>query len=472
MLTRRHFLTHSCSLGIASATVSSSLLQLGLSRTAAAQSAPGYKALVCILLAGGNDSFNMLVPTENGQYAEYRNIRADLSLEQSQLLSLPGTASNGLSYGLHPGMPELEALFRDGDAALIANVGTLLEPYDAQAVENGTARLPLGLFSHSDQINQWQTAVPNGRIGQGWAGRIADIRREANVQNGVSMNISLSGSNVFQSGNEVSEHTISAAGDGGDGINAYDDGSDFGALKKRMVDDLLAVQQQNVFRREYSRRLRAAIDSQAVFVDALQSAPVLATSFSSSNFSQSLRQIARVIAARDTLGVTRQTFFVSVGGWDHHDDVLENQAAMLPAISRGLLEFRDALIELDMLNAGNDVYQLGFRAHTDFERKRIRSRLGRTPHRYGRLRDRWRDIRRLSAAICIEPVGRWPRCIRANYVGGRILRGAGHVVRRERDGVRPHSPQRAILLLAGKRAAADRIPVGVAVGKPNDATMH
>ena len=350
MMTRRHFLTHSCSLGIASATVSSSLLQLGLSRTAAAQSAPGYKALVCILLAGGNDSFNMLVPTDNGQYAQYRNIRADLALEQSQLLRLPGTASNGLSYGLHPGMPELEALFRDGDAALIANVGTLLEPYDAQGVESGTARLPLGLFSHSDQINQWQTAVPDGRIGQGWAGRIADIRREANVQNGVSMNISLSGSNVFQSGNEVSEHTISAAGDGGDGINAYDDGSDFGTLKKRMVDDLLAVQQQNVFRREYSRRLRAAIDSQAVFVDALQSAPVLTTPFSSSNFSQSLRQIARVIAARDTLGATRQTFFVAVGGWDHHDDVLENQAAMLPAISRGLQEFRDALVELDVLN--------------------------------------------------------------------------------------------------------------------------
>ena len=350
MMTRRNFLTHSCSLGIASATVSSSLLQLGLSRAAAAQSAPGYKALVCILLAGGNDSFNMLVPTDNGQFAEYRNIRADLALEQNQLLPLSGTASNGVRYGLHPGMPELEALFRDGDAALIANVGTLLEPYDAQAVENGTAKLPLGLFSHSDQINQWQTAVPDGRIGQGWGGRIADLRREANVQNGVSMNISLSGSNVFQSGNEVSEHTIEATGDGGAGINAYDDGSDFGTLKKRMVDDLLAVQQQNIFRREYSRRLRAAIDARAVFVDALQSAPALATPFSPSNFSQSLRQIARVIGARDALGATRQTFFVSVGGWDHHDDVLDNQAAMLPMISRGLQEFRDALIELGVFD--------------------------------------------------------------------------------------------------------------------------
>ena len=345
MMTRRRFLTHSCSLGIASATVTSTLLQLGLARTAAAQSAPGYKALVCILLAGGNDSYNMLVPADDDQFAEYRGIRADLALEQNSLLVLPGT-TNGRTYGLHPGMPELHALFASGDAAMIANVGTLLEAFDAQAVASGTAKLPLGLFSHSDQINQWQTAVPDARVAQGWGGRIADLMQDVNVQNGVSMNISLSGSNVFQSGNEVSEYSIEASGDGAPGINAYDDGSEYGALKKRMVDDLLAVQQEHIFRREYSRRLRSAIDAQAVFVDALQTSPALTTSFSPGYFSQSLRQIARVIGARDALGASRQTFFVTVGGWDHHDEVLDNQANMLPAISRGLQEFRDALVEL------------------------------------------------------------------------------------------------------------------------------
>jgi len=350
MMTRRGFLTHSCSLGVASATMSSTLLQLGLSRTAAAQSAPGYRALVCVLLAGGNDSYNMLVPADNDQFSEYQGLRADLALQQNSLLVLPGTTDNGRSYGLHPGMPELHSLFASGDAAMIANVGTLLEAFDAQAVQNGTARLPLGLFSHADQINQWQTAVPDGRIAQGWGGRIADLMQDANVLNGVSMNISLSGSNVFQSGNQVGEYSIEATGDGAPGLNAYDDGSDFGALKKRMVDDLLAVQQQHVLRREYSRRLRGAIDAQAVFVEALQTSPTLSTQFSPGNFSQSLRQIARVIGARDALGATHQTFFVTVGGWDHHDDVLDNQANMLPAISAGLQEFRDALVELGVFD--------------------------------------------------------------------------------------------------------------------------
>lgn len=350
MMTRRGFLTHSCSLGIASATVSSTLLQLGLSRTAAAQSAPGYRALVCILLAGGNDSYNMLVPADDDQFPEYGSIRADLALDQNSLLVLPGTTGNGRSYGLHPGMSELHSLFTSGDAAMIANVGTLLEAFDAQAVQNGTAKLPLGLYSHADQINQWQTAVPDGRIAQGWGGRIADLMQDVNVQNGVSMNISLSGSNVFQSGNQVGEYSIDATGDGAPGLNAYDDGTDFGALKKRMVDDLLAVQQQHILRREYSRRLRGAIDAQAVFVDAMQTSPTLNTQFSPDNFSQSLRQIARVIGARDALGVSRQTFFVTVGGWDHHDDVLDNQANMLPAISAGLQEFRDALIELGVFD--------------------------------------------------------------------------------------------------------------------------
>ncbi|MBT8100913.1 MAG: DUF1501 domain-containing protein [Gammaproteobacteria bacterium] len=350
MMTRRGFLTHSCSLGLATATVSSTLLQLGLSRSAAAQSAPGYRALVCVLLAGGNDSYNMLVPADNDQFAEYEGIRADLALQQSDLLVLPGTTTSGRSYGLHPGMSELHGLFSSGDAAMIANVGTLLEAFDADAVQNGTATLPLGLFSHADQINQWQTAVPNRRIAQGWGGRIADLMQDVNLQNGVSMNISLSGSNVFQSGDQVGEYSIDATGDGAPGINAYDDGTEFGTFKKRIVDNLLAVEQPHILRREYSRRLRGAIDAQSVFVDALQTSPALSTGFSPGPFSQSLRQIARVIGARDALGATRQTFFVTVGGWDHHDDVLDNQARMLPAISAGLQEFRDALIELGVFD--------------------------------------------------------------------------------------------------------------------------
>ena len=346
MTSRRRFLGHTCKLGIAAATASSTLLSMGLARTVAADTAEGYRALVCILLAGGNDSFNMLVPNDSDQYAEYAAIRSDLALERSSLLALPGVTAQGRSYGLHPGMQEVQHLYASGELCLLANVGTLVEQVDAQQIESGSARVPVGLFSHSDQIAQWQTAVPDGRVAQGWGGRMADLLSGVNLANGISMNISLGGTNLFQSGRQTVEYAISAEGDGATSINAYDDGSDFGALRKRMIDDLLQVSHSNVLRREYARRLRASIDAQAVFVSALQASTTPTTAFSASPFSQSLRQVARVIAAREALGACRQTFFVQVGGWDHHDEVLDNQAGMLPAISRGLGEFRDALVEL------------------------------------------------------------------------------------------------------------------------------
>ena len=149
MLTRRRFLSHGCSLGVASATLTTSLLQLGLARTAAAQDATGYRALVCVLLAGGNDSYNMLVPRDPGQYAAYAGIRADLALPAESLQPLSGTDAAGRSYGVHPGMSALRSLYDVRDAALIANVGTLLEPFDSNAVESGSARLPVGLFSQT-----------------------------------------------------------------------------------------------------------------------------------------------------------------------------------------------------------------------------------------------------------------------------------------------------------------------------------
>ncbi|MEM1438760.1 MAG: DUF1501 domain-containing protein [Pseudomonadota bacterium] len=346
MITRRQFLSHSCSLGVAASTVGTTLLSLGAARNAAAQSAGDYRALVCILLAGGNDSYNMLVPSDASQYNAYAGIRADLALPQADLLPLSLSNTGPRSFGLHPGMSSLQQLVNTGDAAMVANVGTLLEAFDPVAVENGTARLPVGLFSHADQINQWQTAIADGRTSKGWGGRIGDLLQSSNLANGVSMNISLSGTNVFQSGDDVVGYAIESTGNGAANINGYGDAAGFGEYRTRVWDELLAVQQSQVFRREFSKRLRDAIDTEGVFSEAISQAPALATTFSPGPFSAALNQIARVISVRDLLGATRQTFFITVGGWDHHDEVLDNQAGMLPAIANGLAEFRNALVEL------------------------------------------------------------------------------------------------------------------------------
>lgn len=351
MFSRRKFLTHGCSLGVASATLSSNLLSLGLARRAAAQDTHDYRALVCVLLAGGNDSWNMVVPTDTDQHSQYRAIRSDLALPLEDLLPLPGATATGRRYGLHPGMPGLQSLFAGGDAGLLCNVGTLLEPFDPAAVANGSIQAPLGLFSHADQIQQWQTGISDARVTEGWGGRVADLLQGQNLANGISMNISLAGNNVFQSGASVTEYSVQADGDGAAGINAYDDGTRFGSYRRQVIDSLLSVAQDNILRQEYRARLANAIESQKVFVGALQQAPALGTGFSDNYFSRSLRQVARIISVREQLGATRQTFFITVGGWDHHDDVLTNQAAMLPMVSAGLLEFRNALTELAVFDA-------------------------------------------------------------------------------------------------------------------------
>ena len=346
MINRRGFLTHTCGLGVASATLGSSVLSLGLTRSVSAASVDGYKALVCVLFAGGNDSYNMLVPNDSDQYSEYQSIRSDLALDQSDLHSLPGTDGEGRSFGLHPNLPGVLDMYSNNELAFLANVGTLMEPIDAKAVESGAGRVPIGLFSHSDQISQWQTAISYSRAATyGWGGRLADLI-DPDPANGLSMNVSLSGTNLFQSGRRVTPYSVYNRGDGAPGIWGTPRWWEKGVNPWEVIGQLMGVEHDNVLRREYSQRLRGAVDNQRTFVDAIRTAPELKTEFSGHYFSLGLKQIARVIAARDAFGQTRQTFFIQVGGWDHHDGVLNNQAAMFPWVDDGLRSFRDALVEI------------------------------------------------------------------------------------------------------------------------------
>jgi len=350
MLTRRRFLYHGCAASAATMSGGSVLLQLAGARRAAAQPAGDYRALVCILLAGGNDSFNMLVPDDNESYAGYAALRTDLALPRNSLLPLPGTDTLGRRYGLHPGMSGLQQLFERGEAAFVNNVGTLLAPVDFEAIGSGSWPLPLGLFSHADQIEQWQTAVSDARIAEGWGGRLADLFPESNNANGIAMNISLSGNNVFQGGASIAPYAVTTDNAGAVSLAGYNDGTPGGDFTRAVVDQLLAAPQDAILRRAYRDSLAGAIEAQQFFSAALADAPPLATPFAGDPFSLALRQIARIVAIRETLGASRQTFFITVGGWDHHDDVLENQAEMLPMIDSGLAAFRDALAELGMFD--------------------------------------------------------------------------------------------------------------------------
>lgn len=347
---RRKFLgTASCA-AVGTTTFFSTLFNLGMANAAAGRNRfegnNDYKALVCILLAGGNDSFNMLVPTNNGEYNIYRTTRSNQALAKDTLLSI-NDASNNMPLGLHPVMQEVQQLFNSSRLSIVANVGTLVEPTDKAKYESGAVNLPLGLFSHADQIQQWQTSVPQSRSANGWGGRMADILRSMNSNQNISMNISLSGRNVFQSGNYVSEYTIRPDGNGSIGITGYKGDSALDQIRTTAVQSLMEQQYTDVFTQTYADVVKDAQNTHELF-SAGVSAVNLNTTFSTSELSQSMNMVARTIAAREALGVSRQTFFITFGGWDHHDELLNNQNEMLGVVSKALGEFNTAMEELNL----------------------------------------------------------------------------------------------------------------------------
>jgi len=344
---RRRFLGQASCAAVGTTALFNTVLNL---RMFNALAAPGedYRALVCLFLSGGIDSFNVLVPAGDAEYQEYAAIRGDLALPQDELLPITPATLDGRSYGLHPGLPELQALFAQNRFALVSNVGTLVEPTTLDQYRRGSVALPLGLFSHSDQQMQWQSSMPDNRSAVGWAGRMADVIQSGNCNPNIGMNISLSGNNVWQSGQITTHYTITE--NGSESLWDYGGVSAGALVRTEAVDSLLALHYRHLFEKVFAQRMRGAIDANVDFSNAIAGVAPLTTQFSDTSLSRKMRMIALTIAAREALCMKRQTFFVEVGGWDHHDEVVLNQATMLPIVSQALSEFHSALTELDVLD--------------------------------------------------------------------------------------------------------------------------
>ncbi|MEM6316439.1 MAG: DUF1501 domain-containing protein [Bacteroidota bacterium] len=361
-ISRRQFLGQASCAAVGSTAFLSSVLNLGMINTASARphiltNCNDYKAMVCILLAGGADSFNMLVPTTPSEYAEYQAVRADLALGQGDLINVTPSNTGGKTYGIHGSMAEVGTLFNDGNLAFLSNIGTLVEPIvDADDLYNGK-QLPLGLYSHSDQIMHWQTSVPQDRSAVGVGGRMADMLKDMCGIDGVSMNISLAGKNRFQAGNNIIEFSVANNATpetlGIEGYPSWWSNNGFLAQKRdETISSLVEDVYSNIFQDTYGSLSRQTIDSIELFRSALAKKQDIPVTFSESSLSQDMKMIADIISVQQHLGNNRQIFFVTFGGWDHHDEVIQNQNRMLPVLSRAMNELYQALTHL---NRQNDV---------------------------------------------------------------------------------------------------------------------
>ena len=340
--TRRDLLRLACC-SAAGASLVSGLSKLGLV-SALAQGTTDYKALVCIFMFGGNDSNNMLVPTDS-RYTQYLQGRSVLALPQSQLLPLQ---MNGQSiYGLHPNMPEMQGYFNSQKSlAIIANVGTLVQP-TTQATYRAFQNLPENLFSHSDQQDQWQSAQLAGTPVSGWAGKVADKVQTFNAAAQFPPILSISGSPVFCTG--ISTRPFSMDPGQPPGLNGFDPSAAsqarYAATQQLLTFDsgLSMVQAANAVTGQ-------AVKFAQVLSAALKNVAPLQTLFPGTYLGQQLQQVAQVISARSALGVQRQIFFCAVGGFDTHADQLPQQVQLLSDVSKSMSAFYQATQELAVAN--------------------------------------------------------------------------------------------------------------------------
>lgn len=351
---RRNFLKGSAASLLTTVPVMNTLLNLRAS-AALIPEPDDYRALVCIYLQGGYDSYNVLVPTASTEYNDYRLTRSNLALPNTGTGAvLPLTVANtpGRTFAVHPALGQTQGLFNSGKLAFLSNVGALVEPatvaeYKARAT-NGK-RFPVSLFSHNDQTQHWQTSIPQSRTGvNGWAGRVADMLHEAANNSAVSMNISLAGYNMMQVGEDNTFYTITQ--DGPVRLTGATNTTGIYAAQNQGMKDLLTQTHLNLYEQAFGNEVKESVDLSEAFGDAFNNAQLNTVFATNNSLARNLRGIAKTIAARQALGVKRQIFFVMYGSWDHHQDLLTSQATMLPYVDGALKSFHDALQELNLWN--------------------------------------------------------------------------------------------------------------------------
>ncbi len=313
-----------------------------------------YKALVCLFMFGGNDSYNMLVPRSTPEYNAYAASRQNLALQQTNLLPINPLTPDGAQYGLHPSMTGMQTLFEQGRAAFIANMGPLVEPTTKDQYFNQSVLLPPQLFSHNDQQDQWHSLKGATVSNTGWAGRIADLIRTNVANQQLATNVSLFGSSLFQSADETIAYVM---GNNGPvpftGFSSSGDPNDLFFQQRLAFERVLNAEYDTIYERGYADVQRRAVET----IDLVQGAlddpgrQQVTTVFPQSQLGNQLRTVAEMIAARDTLQMERQIFFVATGGFDTHDDQVLLQPGLLGGISDAVAAFYDATIELGVSNA-------------------------------------------------------------------------------------------------------------------------
>jgi uncharacterized protein (DUF1501 family) len=335
---------------------------------------PDYRALVCIFMSGGNDGNNTVIPNHNsGAISSYQNYfdarnPQGLAIAQASLLPITVPRMSNLTYGLHPAFgPQAAAntivnngiheLWAMGKMAVVTNVGTLVAPMTRTQYQNNSVPKPFQLFSHSDQVSQFQSGRSDTESFTGWGGRLSDLRTPLDnpgVQ--IPMITSISGGQLFTIGQTTLPVSIANAATSLSNVLAPAGFNGTAAANARLAsfNNLRTIDLE-------SDVVRAAgsVTSQAINVNnSFQGFTEVTATFPNTNIGNQLKQIARVIKSRNnvltqnppTPAPTRQIFFCQLGGFDTHNGQLATQNTLLVQLSQAMRAFYAEMVAQTLEN--------------------------------------------------------------------------------------------------------------------------
>ncbi len=366
--TRRAFLRRTAQLAFTGAALPTAL-NLAAIGEAAAFNATGYKALVCVFLYGGNDNWNTVVPYDNTNYDLYSTIRGGgagrtaggVALGQAALtntLLAPTTPlANGRQFALHPEMVGLKNLFNAGQAAIQMNVGPLVVPLTRAQYEGSNRALyplPPKLFSHNDQQSIWQSSSPEGST-VGWGGNIGDLALSSNTTGSLFTCVSVTGNAVFLSGDQALSYQVSSSG--AVKIDCVTNDVYGSAAIKNAMRDLVQQARTEVLENEYNRVTQRSIAAETSINGGIGPTSAAASANTgefapfagipgNNTLAGQLKMVARLIAARNSLSTKRQVFFVSLGGFDLHDNLTAGHVTNMKRVSEAMSAFYQTTFNL------------------------------------------------------------------------------------------------------------------------------
>jgi uncharacterized protein (DUF1501 family) len=336
MISRRGFIR------TGAATVSTLALRPFGLLPALAQNGPEYRALVCVFLFGGNDSNNTIVPMDDASYKAYQSARGTLALSSSALA--PVTSAAGAPYGFHTLLSEVASLFTSKELAVVANVGSLVQPVTRALYQAQQAPVPANLFSHADQQQQWQTSIAQGSSPTGWAGRVADyVKAQQLNSSSFPTFISVAGNVLEGSGANTQPVAVTP----GQSLKlAGFNSSAASEARLRALTNLLTTNSGVTLAQAANNVLSMSMADATALDNALGQAAALKTQFPKTSLGGQLQQVAQIIQVRGALGMNRQIFFCSLGSFDTHTGEFGTLNTLYPELSQALAAFYDATQEL------------------------------------------------------------------------------------------------------------------------------